>query len=89
MNSKKVLSFLTGIAALAGIGLVPNVSVASVPTQATKQIENVTEQTPVFLERATAYKGQEGTLFARHYSHQSHYSHSSHRSHYSHYSSRY
>lgn len=85
MKFTKIASFLTGVAALVGVSFAPNPAVAMIPTYEL-QIQNVTEQTPVFLERSVS---GEQEFVAQHYSHRSHSSHSSHRSHYSHYSSRY
>jgi hypothetical protein len=51
-------------------------------------VNEITEQTPLFLYHANQLSDSENNLLTGHYSHYSHESHYSHGSHYSHYSSR-
>uniref|UniRef100_B8DJ02 Uncharacterized protein n=1 Tax=Nitratidesulfovibrio vulgaris (strain DSM 19637 / Miyazaki F) TaxID=883 RepID=B8DJ02_NITV9 len=87
MNLRRLMSFLTGLIALAGVGLTPNSAMTVVDSQSTR-LQGVTEQSPVFLERMVIGGESGQQLVAGHYSHSSHASHSSHQSHYSHYSGR-
>lgn len=87
MNLKRLMSILTGLIALAGVGFIPNSAITTMDSQATR-LQGVTEQSPVFLERMVIGGENGQQLVAGHYSHSSHASHSSHQSHHSHYSSR-
>ncbi len=87
MKFKKLVSVLTGIAAVIGISLSTN-AIANVPNY-NQSIHTVNEQTPVFLGYGVQSEEQSQDRLAAHYSHSSHVSHASHVSHSSHYSSRY
>ena len=92
---KKIGTITVGGLALVGLSVNGNAAVN--PEQRGNSAKNeiindVTEQTPLFLYHADELIYDDGELLSWHYSHRSHSSHSSHsshQSHQSHYSSRY
>lgn len=89
----KAVVFFTGI--LVSLGISISGTDANVLTDIDKEstpkdkvfVNEVTEQTPLYLNHADQIFYQDGDLLAQHYSHYSHSSHHSHHSHHSHYSS--
>ena len=89
---KKIGMIAIGGLALVGINLNSQAAVnTEFQNESSKNgiLNDVNEQTPLFLYHADELIYDNGELLSWHYSHRSHSSHSSHQSHQSHYSSRY
>lgn len=79
---KKSIVIIGGLLATIGI-TVSNVPAHNTPVSPTKELQNITKSTPLYLEHASNLYLDENVL-SWHYSHQSHESHWSHSSHQSH-----